>query len=751
MQQRDMGQRLRFLVILGLGLAVLSTGAYQIALSTTRRWFERDIVLRSRLVLNTGRRSLVDFWNANDRDGIATLLRNVTRDERILAAGACVEGGDALAMTAEFPRGITCQAVASRRGPRPSDPPGEPWFFVRSIGSGSLHVSALPVMDDDRELGFVVLVHDLGFVGRREAEATHLLLGALFSLALGAALLTVVAAKLARRDWLLEVRRSLREGDRAPEYQALMRDVRELAAELARESDPDARGGRWSPGRLKAVLNENLHGERVVIVANREPYIHQRADDGGVTVQHPASGLVTALEPVMRACSGVWVAHGSGSADRETVDANDHVMVPPGEESYSLRRVWLTPEEEKGYYYGFANEGLWALCHVAHTRPDFRASDWEHYRAVNQKFADAVCEEVEVDDPIVLVQDYHFALAPRMIRERLPKATIITFWHIPWPSSERFGICPWREELIEGVLGSSVVGFHTQQHCNNYLDSVDAFVECRIDREQNAVVRARRSTLVRPYPISIEWPVHWLDDLPSAAECRAAVRAELGLAPDALLGVGIDRLDYTKGIEERLLAVERLLERFPEFVGRFVFAQLAAPSRTTIPAYRALNETVEAVAARINERFGREGYQPIKLLRSHHEPPTVYRYYRAADLCYVSSLHDGMNLVAKEFVSARGDELGVLVLSCFTGAARELTEALIVNPYDLEEASSALAAALRMPPEEQRERMRSMRALLAEFNVYRWAGRMLTDAAGLRRKERVTGRLSGWSRGQPSR
>ncbi len=746
-----MGQRARFLMILLLGLAVLSTGAYQVALSTTRRWFERDIVLRSRLVLNTGRRSLVDFWNADDRDALSALLRNVTRDERIMAAGACVEGGEALAQTADFPRGLTCRAVASRRGPRPSEPPGEPWFFVRPLGAGSVHVSALPVMDQDRELGFVVLVHDLGFVGRREAEATRLLLGALFALALGAAVLTVVAAKLARRDWLQEVRQSLRAGGRAPEYQALMRDVRELAAELAREGDPDARGGRWSPGRLKAVLGENLHGERVIIVANREPYIHQRAADGGVTVQHPASGLVTALEPVMRACSGVWVAHGSGSADRETVDASDHVMVPPGEESYSLRRVWLTPEEEKGYYYGFANEGLWALCHVAHARPEFRASDWEHYRAVNQKFADAVCDEVEGDDPIVLVQDYHFALAPRMIRERLPKATIITFWHIPWPSAERFGICPWREELLDGLLGSSVVGFHTQQHCNNYLDSVDAFVECRIDREQNAVVRSRRSTLVRPYPISIEWPVHWLDGLPSAAQCHAAVRAELGLRPDALLGVGIDRLDYTKGIEERLLAVERLLERFPEYVGRFVFAQLAAPSRTTIPAYRALNETVERVAARINERFGSDGYEPIKLLRAHHEPPTVYRYYRAAELCYVSSLHDGMNLVAKEFVSARGDELGVLVLSCFTGAARELTEALIVNPYDLEEASSALAAALRMPADEQRERMHSMRSLLAEFNVYRWAGRMLTDAAGLRRKERVTGRLSGWPRKRSAR
>jgi trehalose 6-phosphate synthase len=303
---------------------------------------------------------------------------------------------------------------------------------------------------------------------------------------------------------------------------------------------------------------------------------------------------------------------------------------------------------------------------------------------------------------------------------------------------------------MAGLLGSSIVGFHTQQHCNNFLDAVDAYIECRIDREQNAVVQGSRKTLVRPYPISIEWPVHWLEGLPPPAECRRQVREELGLAPDTLLGIGVDRLDYTKGIEERLLAVEHLLEQYPEFVGRFVFAQLAAPSRTRIPRYQQLNDTVEEIALRVNQRFSRGGYRPIVLLRAHHEPPTVYRYFRAADLCYVSSLHDGMNLVAKEFVASRDDLRGVLVLSQFTGAARELTEALVVNPYDLDEASAALAAALRMPEREQADRMRSMRALVSELNVYRWAGRMLIDAATLRRKERLSGRLSTWNPTEPT-
>jgi trehalose 6-phosphate synthase len=451
---------------------------------------------------------------------------------------------------------------------------------------------------------------------------------------------------------------------------------------------------------------------------------------------------VTALEPVMRACSGTWLAHGSGNADFEVVDAKDHVRVPPERPVYDLRRLRLSAEEERGYYYGFSNEGLWPLCHVAHTRPEFRSADWEQYQIVNRRFAVAVAEEATSPDPIVLVQDYHFALLPRYLREILPRATILTFWHIPWPGAERFGICPWSREVLEGLLGSSIIGFHTQAHCNNFIETVDRYLESRIDRERQSVVQGGRETLVRAYPISIDWPSRLAEAAAPVADCRAEVRRELGIPEDALLGVGIDRLDYTKGIEERLLAVERLLDRNPQYQGKFWFAQIAAPSRTIIEAYRALNERVEALANRINERFGREGWRPIILARFHHEPPAVFRLYRAADLCYVSSLHDGMNLVAKEFVAARDDLRGVLVLSQFTGAARELSEALIVNPYDIDSAASALAMALAMPIGEQEDRMRAMRALVSELNVYRWAGKMLLDATRTRRKERLVTRLS---------
>ena len=728
----------RFLLALLAGLAILTLVGYFALTRTIRNWFEADLAMRSQLAVAAARGMLVRNWQANP-ETLAETLADIAHDERVLGAAACSPNGTPLAATDGFPRRFSCPWVISQMQREPEADEGS-WSTTVEVPSGRVHVSAVRLDGETEPWGTVVLVHDLSYLGRRDRTTRDLLLIAFFILSLGASFVTLLAARFARKDWTRDLRRALR-GQASDEFQPLLRDVRSLAERLARESEGEARGGPWSAARLRATLTQYLQGERVVILANREPYVHQKVGDG-VRVLHPASGLVSALEPVMRACSGVWVAHGSGSADRETVDEKDRVRVPPGEESYLLRRVWLTEEEETGYYYGFSNEGLWPLCHLAHERPLFRAEDWQHYVHVNRKFAEAVCAEVDSDDPIVLVQDYHFALAPKMIRERLPRATIITFWHIPWPNAERIGICPWREELLSGLLGSSVVGFHTQQHCNNFIDSVDAFMESRIDREATAVVQGNRKTLVRPYPISIEWPVHWLKEVPPVAEARIAVRRELGLPEDALLGVGIDRLDYTKGIEERLMAVDELLQRHPEFRAKFTFVQLAAPSRTKIARYRELNDRVEALAGEINAKWSNGTYRAIVLLRAHHEPTTVFRYYRAAELCYVSSLHDGMNLVAKEFVAARDDELGVLVLSQFTGAARDLTEALVVNPYDVRQAAGALAAALRMPPSEQRVRMQSMRRLVSEFNVYRWAGRMLVDAAELRRKERMSGRLS---------
>jgi trehalose 6-phosphate synthase len=606
-------------------------------------------------------------------------------------------------------------------------------------------------------VGRLVLVHDLSFIEKRSQDTRRYLVGLIAILGFVMALITMVVAQLSWRGWVQGVRALLRgegiispmdgSGSVAPppELEPFASDLRERLRDLEDEyrrmqGGPEA---SWNAERLRRLLMTQLRGDQVIVVSNREPYIHQHVKGSGeIVVKRPASGLVTAVEPVMRACSGTWVAHGSGDADREVVDANDRVAVPPGHDDYQLRRLWLTPEEEQGYYFGFANEGLWPLCHVAHVRPVFRESDWEAYRTVNQRFADAVVAEARSEDPIVLVQDYHFALLPAMVREKLPNATIITFWHIPWPNPESFGICPWRREILQGMLGSTILGFHTRFHCKNFIETVDRFLEARIEHEHSTISFKEDETLVESYPISIEWPSdETIASWPSIEECRRRVRERLGLPPTVTLAVGIDRFDYTKGILERLNAVERLLEKHPEWIERFVFVQVAAPTRSSLDEYRIFQEQVERVTTRINERFGRPGYQPVHLLAQHHDTAAVNELFRAADACVVTSLHDGMNLVCKEFVAARDDEQGVLILSRFAGAAREMTEALIVNPYHVEETADALHRAATMPPAEQRARMSSMRSTVHEFNVFRWAGRMLTDAGRWRLKARVDARV----------
>ena len=507
--------------------------------------------------------------------------------------------------------------------------------------------------------------------------------------------------------------------------------VRDLGGATRRPAD-DSRV-EWTPNTLRMIASNELPGAEILVVSNREPYIHNY-DQGGITVQTPASGLVSALEPVMTACGGTWIAAGSGSADRETADAHGRLRVPPERPAYTLRRVWLSEAEEDGYYFGLANEGLWPLCHLAYVRPRFEEAHWDYYCAVNRKFADAVVAEAQSNRPIVLVQDYHFALLPRLIRAQLPDATIITFWHIPWPNPETFSICPWRAEVLDGLLGSSILGFHTQFHCNNFLDSVDRFLESRIDREHQSITFGGLETLVRPYPISVDWPPKPALTRAPVAGCRAEVLERLGLPPHIRLAVGIERFDYTKGILDRMRAVDLLFENFPEWRGNFTFVQAAAPTRTKLAAYQSLQDEAIALAAEINSRRSFDGIPAILLEIRHHEQDQVFELYRAADVCIVSSLHDGMNLVAKEFISARDDEQGTLVLSTFAGAARELVQALIVNPFDNREMSRALHQALSMPPEEQRARMTLMRETVREHNVYRWAGRMLQDAAQIRKR-----------------
>ena len=727
---------LRFIVPLVLALAALAYGITPLIDQLTLRWFVRDLDLRANLVASSLDEAVTALGANGQTTRIRQLFNRVAKDERLYALAYCATSQSKPVANVALPSEITCAAPDTLDG-------GEGKLL--HVKNGSLLVSVRRLSSDSVGGGTLILLHDLSFAERRSEETKRYLFYFFLALGLVVSLITVAIAQLSFRGWVKGLRavlrgERLRYGESLKDDDALSpiaEDVRALIRDLEAEHRLRDEGQlAWSPQSLRDLLQNELRGQDVIVVSNREPYIHVY-DGDTIKVQQPASGLVTAVEPVMRACSGTWIAHGGGSADRATVDENDRVAVPIGDPAYQLRRVWLTPEEESGYYYGFANEGLWPLCHISHVRPIFRTSDWEQYRRVNQKFANAVAEEARSEDPIVLVQDYHFALLPRMIRNLIPNATIVTFWHIPWPNPEAFGICPWRMELIDGMLGSSILGFHTQFHSNNFVDTVDRLLEARVDRETFTVSYRGARTNVKRYPISIEWPPNPALLAKPVEQCADEIRKRHGLPSDHAIGIGVDRLDYTKGIEERFRAVERLLESYPEWVGKFSFIQIAAPTRAAIEQYQDYEGRVRALARQINARFPHAAHDPIILAVAHHEPQQVYEYYRAADFCFVSSLHDGMNLVAKEYVAARDDERGVLVLSQFTGAARELPEALIVNPYDTDQCATALNAALTMPITMQRARMRLMRGLIRDFNVYRWAGRMLIDAAAMRRSGRV--------------
>lgn len=733
---------LRFVLPLAVALVLLGYAVMPLVGGLTLRWFVRDTDMRSRLIAGALNNPLAELVEAGDKGRIDALFLRAIQDKRLFALGYCNLNGDLLYKTPTFPEAISRKLTSS------NDPE-----FGRLVTTpqGPLHVAVCPVDLDGRSIGSLILVHDMSFVERRSSETKEYVVILFAVLGIVVSLITLLVAHLSWRGWMEGVRAMFRgEGIFRPfdrparnaDLQPLVGDLRALLRRMDTERRlADDSSTTWNPEALRKLLHRELTGERVIVVSNREPYIHTKSQ-GKIEVHRPASGLVTAVEPVMRACSGIWIAHGSGNADRETVDRHDRVPVPPLHPDYTLRRIWLTKEEENGYYYGFSNEGLWPLCHIAHVRPIFRNGDWEQYVAINRRFAEAVIEEADAEDPVVLVQDYHLALLPKMIRAALPKATIITFWHIPWPNPESFGICPWRVELLQGMLGSTILGFHTPYHCKNFIETVDRYLETRIEHESSTISHGGNLTLVESYPISIQWPPPWAGVEPSIESCREEILGALGLPPGHLLGLGVDRLDYTKGILERFRAVERLLELHPEFIGRFTFIQIAAPSRSALEEYQAFEARVRNLATRINQRYSQDAYQPIILKIEHHEPEILNRYYRAADICMVTSLHDGMNLVAKEYVSARDDERGVLILSQFTGAAHEMHEALIVNPYHIEQTASALSQALSMPAMEQTERMRSMRALIRDFNVFRWAGRMLMDAARIRRREKLTARLN---------
>lgn len=740
---------LRLIISLIVGITLVSLGFSYYQVVGEKRVLRSDLERRAEVLGESVAGNVEKAWESGSERGLQRLVQKFANREHLLGVAVYDKQGKVVAITTEL--GQVLKAMPPDVAKAMTDRHGQS-SFVR-LGKNPVHIFALPLRRQDDVAGGLAVVHDAKYIREqslltwREAFVRVLVQVVLIVFITLLIVRWSIAGPIARAaQWM----RALRMGrvssrQQMPDldlFRPLAWEVVTLAESLsqarsAAENEArlrEASESRWTADRLAIQLQSRLGGGRLFLVSNREPYMH-RHNGKTMEVIVPPSGLVTALEPVLNACDGTWIAHGSGPADAEVVDSKDRLRVPPDDPRYTLRRVWLNKEEEEGYYYGFANEGLWPLCHIAHTRPIFRAQDWEHYQEVNRKFTAAVLEEIkDIPNPVVLVQDYHFALLPQLIKENRPDARVAIFWHIPWPNPEGFGICPWQRQLVEGLLGADLIGFHIQSHCNNFLQTVDRVVESRVDWEHFSVSRQNHRTIVHPFPISVDLTDDEAVDGDRYGENyvdRSALLHAIGVdAP--FVGVGVDRVDYTKGIQERFHAVERFLEKYPKYREQFTFVQIGAPSRTHIKRYHDLMAELEAEAERINWRFQTGNWKPIVFLNRHHNHEEIERYYLAADVCMVTSLHDGMNLVAKEFLAARRDERGVLILSQFTGAARELRDALLVNPYDIDQTAEAIRVALEMEPEEKQMRVRRMRKIIREQNIYHWAGTLITELCELR-------------------
>jgi trehalose-6-phosphate synthase len=740
---------LKLVIPLAVSVLIVSLvyAAYEIR--TERRNLQNDLSRRSALLAENLQESLeASPSKINDRN-LNHLVERYMQREHLLGAAVYASSGEEVAITHGLPTTLSTRPRIAAQAAEKNEPAG---VFQKESGSPA-YLYALPLHRDQNVIGSVLVIYDTGFI---QARVWYALRDALLNTLLQTLLITALAFFLVRwmftsplsktAKWLQRLRSD--PSDSAPtlpqgeifdeihkEARRLARDLSSARAAAHEEAQlRESQLSQWTAQRLRVSLQTKLQGDSLYVVSNREPYMHVFDEKHEIRVLVPASGVVTALEPVLQACQGTWVANGSANADREVVDEHDRLPVPPQRPTYTLRRVWLSAEEERGYYEGFSNEGLWPLCHIAHTRPLFRPVDWMYYQRINRRFADAVLTEMEnAKSPVLLVQDYHFALLPKMVKEARPDVRVAMFWHIPWPNAEAFGICPWQRELVEGLLGADLVGFHIQTHCNNFLQTVDRAVEALTDWDRFEVSRKGHITRVRPYPISVAFPAenNGAQVIRISGEGRAALFAELGVEA-SLLGVGVDRLDYTKGIIERFRGIERFLELYPIYERRFCFVQIGAPSRTVIPRYQNFLDEVTAEADRINARFQAGRWKPIVLLKRHHSHEEIERYFRAASVCMVTSLHDGMNLVAKEFIASRDDIRGALILSTFTGAARELGDALLVNPYDVDQVAHAIRQALEFDEEEQASRMSHMRKSVYENNVYRWAANLLSDLTEIR-------------------
>jgi alpha,alpha-trehalose-phosphate synthase [UDP-forming] len=740
---------LRLIVSLVLAAALVASVFSYVQVQDERDRLTRELDVRASILAESLQESVKELLRANSPSKLKRLADRFGNRDRLVGVAVydsqavCLAASPGLLIASASAAPSVWEAIARDQS-----------VSVSIADSGQQkHVYVTPLHLEGKQIGALVVLHDASYIETRmqgiwQTNFVRVLMHSLLII-----LVTAVVVRFTLTGPISQVAtwmRNLRTGKPAKALALprgdilgpLTAEVTLLAKSLAvarATAEEEARlrveaGSLWTAERLKEHVRQELGSKNLIVVSNREPYMHVR-QSGSIECIMPAGGLVTALDPILQACGGVWIAHGSGDADREMSDAKGRLSVPPEDPRYTLRRIAISKEEEEGYYYGFSNEGIWPLCHITHTRPLFRLNDWVSYQKVNEKFAEAILEEIHNEaEPLVLVQDYHFALLPLLIKSKRPDARVAIFWHIPWPNPEVFGICPWKQEILLGLLGADLIGFHIQFHCNNFLETVDRYLESKINWDQFTIERKGESTAVRPFPISVAFPelaIPGAEQATAAPTAREVVAKMIGHVPK-YLAVGVDRIDYTKGIAERLWGVERFLEKYPEYVGQFTFVELGAPSRTHIKRYHDLMAEVEETVDKINWRFRMKDWKPIVFLKAHHGHQTINPFYRVAQLCMVTSLHDGMNLVAKEFVATRDDEDGVLILSQFTGASRELQDAIIVNPYDVEELADAIHTALTMQRKERHERMHHMREVIRDRNVYRWAGNIISTLSRLR-------------------
>lgn len=738
--------RLVFSVIIAVAL-IAAVSSY-LNVQAEKKRLEGELEHRAWLVAEGLKESVSALINRNSPDKLGKIIEKISSDQRVVGIAVYDPSGTTISVTKDI-SGMLPQKLDIVFA-KTENEAGKGNY--ESFSGHQMYLFASPVLNEQGEKsGTIVIFNDASYINDYLERIWYRSFLRVLANALVLSIIIIfvvrwnVTAPIAKLSgWMKDVR-----GGKTAEminlpkedlFAPISKEFSSLAKSLAMAraaAEEDARLRQkaesvWTKKRLKEHIHSKIDDKKFIVVSNREPYMHIHHGKQIECIE-PASGLITALDPVLKACGGLWVAHGGGNADRDTVDGRNIIRVPPDNPQYDLKRVWLTAEEEEGYYYGFSNEGLWPLCHIAHTRPVFKIDDWARYQEVNLKFARAINDEVD-GESFIFIQDYHFSILPRLIKERHPDSKIAIFWHIPWPNPEAFGICPWKREIIHGMLGADIIGFHTQFHCNNFLETVDRTLESQTDWEHFSTTRMGHTTFVKSFPISVDFSSALI-----GKECltKEDLLKNLGVKA-SIVGVGVDRIDYTKGIPERFRAIERFFEKYPEYLGLFTFVQIGAPSREHIKRYHDLISEVETEADRINWKFQAKGWKPIVFIKKHLSHAEIGPYYKRAEVCIVNALHDGMNLVAKEFVAARDDEHGVLILSTFTGASRELKDALLVNPYDLEQTADMIKVAIEMDAEDQKLRMIRMRNVVRENNIYKWAADVVSGMSELRPDQKAT-------------